>query len=143
MILWGTYHGLLLVVHRLVEPLLKRYRPTDPVESAGWAAVRMIVTFHLVCFGWLLFRSESLDQAFGMIRAIVERPAIPVYTTLIPVLVCILPLLAVQLVQYASKDLDVIFRLPWYVRSVVYTGLFYAFVLGGRFDGERFIYFQF
>ena len=56
----------------------------------------------------------------------------------------IVPLLVVQLAQYVSKDLDVIARTPWYVRSGFYTGCFYAFVLGGAFDsGKPFIYFQF
>jgi D-alanyl-lipoteichoic acid acyltransferase DltB (MBOAT superfamily) len=58
-------------------------------------------------------------------------------------LVCIVPLLAVQAVQYATKDLEVVFRTPWYVRSAFYTFLFYAFVLGGEFGGSQFIYFQF
>ena len=38
----------------------------------------------------------------------------------------------VQVVQYLSKDLDVILRTPWYVRSVFYTACFYAFMLGRR-----------
>jgi hypothetical protein len=53
------------------------------------------------------------------------------------------PLLLYQAVQYFSKDLDVIARTPWYVRSVFYTACFYAFVLGGEFGGSQFIYFQF
>ena len=56
----------------------------------------------------------------------------------------VIPLLLVQVVQYLSKDLDVIFRTPWYVRSVFYTAaFFYAFVIGGEFGGSQFIYFQF
>ena len=53
-------------------------------------------------------------------------------------------LLVVQVAQFVSKDLHVIGRTPWYVRSVFYTACFYAFVLGGAFDeGKQFIYFQF
>ena len=42
-----------------------------------------------------------------------------------------------------TDDLDIVARTPWYVRSVFYTMLFYAFVLGGEFGGSQFIYFQF
>jgi D-alanyl-lipoteichoic acid acyltransferase DltB (MBOAT superfamily) len=140
---WGAYQGLLLVGHRMVEPLLARIKPTEIVDRACWKGLRIFVTFHLVCLGWLLFRAESMDQAFGMLSAITTRFAIPASATLLPILVCITPLLIYQLVQYLSKDLDVVFRTPWYVRSVFYTLLFYAFVLGGEFGGKQFIYFQF
>ncbi len=55
----------------------------------------------------------------------------------------VLPLCLVQLAQFLSKDLNIISRTPWYVRSVFYTLCFYAFVLGGNFKGSQFIYFQF
>ncbi len=142
-VLWGTYHGLLLVAHRLSRPWLDRIRPVDSVDRACWRLVRMAATFHMVCFGWLLFRAQSLAQVGGMLRALVDRPAIPQAAYLLPVLVLVIPLLVYQIVQYVSRDLDVIARTPWYVRSVFYTSCFYAFVLGGEFGGKQFIYFQF
>jgi hypothetical protein len=59
------------------------------------------------------------------------------------VTVAVLPLLIVQVFQYLSKDLDVMLKTPWYVRSAFYTACFYAFVLAGEFGGSQFIYFQF
>jgi D-alanyl-lipoteichoic acid acyltransferase DltB (MBOAT superfamily) len=142
-VLWGTYQGLLLVAHRLARPWLDRIHPTDPVDRACWTLLRMVVTFHLICFGWLLFRAQSLAQLQGMLDAVLYRPAIPAASYLVPVALLVLPLLVYQTVQYHSKDLDVIGRTPWYVRSVFYTACFYAFVLGGEFGGSQFIYFQF
>jgi len=142
-VLWGFYQGVLLVAHRLARPLLDRVRPVDPIDRACWKALRILVTFHLVCLGWLIFRATSVAQVQGMLEAIVFRPAIPVSSYLLPVAACILPLLFVQIAQYASKDLDVVFRTPWYVRSVFYTACFYAFVIAGNFGGGQFIYFQF
>jgi alginate O-acetyltransferase complex protein AlgI len=142
-VLWGTYQGLALVGHRLARPWLDRIRPTDPVDRACWKLVRVVTTFHIVCFGWLLFRAQSLAQVGGMLRAIVQRPAIPTSSYLLTVAVLVLPLLLYQAVQYFSEDLDVIARTPWYVRSAFYTACFYAFVLGGNFGGGQFIYFQF
>jgi hypothetical protein len=142
-VLWGAYHGLLLVAHRLARPWLDRIRPAEPIDRACWKLVRVAATFHMICFGWLLFRAQSLGQVKGMLRAIIERPAIPAASYLLPVAVLVVPLLLYQAVQYFSKDLDVIARTPWYVRSVFYTACFYAFVLGGEFGGSQFIYFQF
>jgi hypothetical protein len=142
-VLWGFYQGILLVGHRMLEPWLARIRPVDLVDRACWKLLRIVATFHLVCFGWLIFRAQSLAQLWGMVRAIVERPAIPPSAQLVPVVLCIVPLLLVQVVQYLSKDLDIVLRTPWYVRSVFYTFLFYAFILAGNFGGGQFIYFQF
>jgi hypothetical protein len=97
----------------------------------------------MVLFGWLIFRAHSMDQLRGMLQAIVYRPAIPAASYLVPVLVIILPLYAIEFAQYKAKDLNVIARTPWYVRSVFYAACFYAFVLGGNFGGSQFIYFQF
>ncbi len=142
-VLWGTYQGVLLVAHRLARPLLDKVRPTETIDRACWKAVRIFVTFHLVCLGWLIFRASSIAQVKGMLSAIAFKAAIPASSYILPVSLVILPLLIVQLVQYLSKDLDVISRTPWYVRSVFYTACFYAFVLAGEFGGSQFIYFQF
>ncbi len=120
-VVWGAYQGVLLVGHRIVQPLLNRYQPTDSIEKACWTGLRMFVTFHLVCLGWLFFRAESMTQAWGMLEAIIDRFCIPASATLLPITVCIIPLVLYQSAQYATKDLNVIFRTPWYVRSVFYT----------------------
>jgi D-alanyl-lipoteichoic acid acyltransferase DltB (MBOAT superfamily) len=140
---WGFYQGVLLVVHRLAEPYLKRLAPADPIERACWKGVCIFVTFHLVCLGWLLFRATSMEQVWGMLGAIVHRFAIPASATLLPIMVCIVPLLIVQVFQHVTKDLDIVGKTPWYIRSGFYTACFYAFVLGGNFNDTPFIYFQF
>ena len=142
-IIWGTYQGVILIGHRLAKPLLAKVQPTNPVDSACWRAVRIFATFQMVCLGWLIFRANSVEQLLGMLQAIIDRPAIPMASYLIPVMVITFPLILVQFAQYMTDDLDIVARTPWYVRSVFYTLLFYAFVLGGEFGGSQFIYFQF
>ncbi|MDG3002998.1 MBOAT family O-acyltransferase [Paludisphaera mucosa] len=143
-VFWGVYQGLLLVGHRIATPWLERIQPTDPVDARCWKALRIVVTFHLVCVGWLIFRADSMEQVLGMLSAVASRPAIPAAASLVPVLVIVLPLMLVQSCQYLSKELAFIARTPWYVRSGFYTACFYALVLGGAFGGgKQFIYFQF
>src|SRR5262249_42083676 len=119
-VVWGIYHGALLVLHRFASRWLEQIRPVDAVERACWTALRIFVTFHLVCVGWLIFRADSLEQVGGMLASIVRRPAIPSVVYLIPVALPIIPLLFVQVLQYCSTDSNVIARAPWYVRSLWY-----------------------
>lgn len=66
-ILWGIWHGLMLVLHRLV-PFDRQL--TDRFGVVGkWLAV--LITFHIVCFGWILFRAHS-DTIVPILTSIPE-----------------------------------------------------------------------
>ena len=36
----------------------------NPFKGYLWNPLRVVLFFHLVCFGWILFRAESLPQAW-------------------------------------------------------------------------------
>lgn len=54
-VLWGIYHGGLLALGRL--PFFDKLGSTP-----RFVVLRRILTFHLVCLGWVLFRAESLSD---------------------------------------------------------------------------------
>lgn len=58
-ILWGVYQGIFLIFDRLF--LLKYFKKAGRLAS-------VIVTFFITVFGWVLFRSESLDSFNFYIR---------------------------------------------------------------------------
>jgi len=61
-VMWGAYHGILLVGERLVgEARLSRL----PLRS------RQLITFLLVLLGWVVFRSESFTQVASVLRGMV------------------------------------------------------------------------
>ncbi len=63
-IIWGAYHGLLLVVHKAVRNI---WRVPARIRSSVWIrSVNMIVTFALVVAGFALFRAPSLDAVAAM-----------------------------------------------------------------------------
>jgi len=53
-VLWGAYHGVLLIAARVTA--IARVATTLPT----W--VRRLVFFQLVCLGWALFRAQSLGE---------------------------------------------------------------------------------
>lgn len=67
-LLWGAYHGALLVVHRQIQALRQHRKLRVP--PALDAAASWVVTFAPVSLGWLFFRSRDLHQALEMWSAI-------------------------------------------------------------------------
>ena len=69
-IVWGIFHGLLLVLYRLVPIdafLIRRFGRLGKLLA-------IVLFFHLVCVGWIFFRADSLTQAGKMFAALL-RPA--------------------------------------------------------------------
>jgi alginate O-acetyltransferase complex protein AlgI len=59
-LIWGLFHGGLLVVERLTG-LAK-------VDSGVWVIPRRILTLLLVVVGWVIFRADSLHHALGILK---------------------------------------------------------------------------
>jgi hypothetical protein len=67
---WGAIHGAGLC--------MERWRASKPgyVEppAYGWSLWRRrLVTFHVVCFAWIFFRSDSFSSAWEMITGLFTR----------------------------------------------------------------------
>ncbi len=147
-IIWGVYHGILLCAHRMIRPFIQnRVGPTSRPGITIWYAVKLLAFFHLTCLGWLFFRAQSVTQIQSMLGSILSNsgwltpdmsPAM-----MLTAAVCCGLLAIVQLVQYVSGDLNVIFRFPVPVRAFIYALAAIGFVVFGNFAGEPFIYFQF
>lgn len=143
-VLWGLFHGLLLLVHH--QSVDRRpfvwLRERLPLSSA---AIGWFFTLHLVIFGWLLFRLESMAdigvalQGLGRIftgKADAIRPV---------ELGVIVGFFAIVGVQLAVRRTRVFERLPAspMLSLVVYATLAVLAVLLARDQAPQFIYFQF
>ncbi|MBU1383703.1 MAG: MBOAT family protein [Alphaproteobacteria bacterium] len=60
---WGALHGGVQVIERLFRAALGDRKVVPTV-------VGVVVTFHIVCLGWILFRAESFDLAMQMLQGL-------------------------------------------------------------------------
>ena len=152
MILWGTYHGLLLVAHRLFSEWRSRTKSTQRRERRLLAHLALAALyFQLTSFGWLIFRAESVGQVFDFVRTIATDFALTPRAEEVSARLALLtaPLVAFELLQFRANDLLVWLRLrpAWQVASALslaaasfaYWILFQS-ALG---TAQEFIYFQF
>lgn len=81
-VIWGAWHGVLLIVHKV-------YRRIFPVVKDDRPGIirhffHVLLTFHVVAAGWIFFRSPSLDVAGQILTQIFTnfRPeAIPSFVS--------------------------------------------------------------
>jgi D-alanyl-lipoteichoic acid acyltransferase DltB (MBOAT superfamily) len=145
-VLWGVYQGIVLVVARQIARIGSALGWRVPAGLA-WPRVLLAVTmFHVTCYGWLIFRAESVTQIALFTRLLVTSPvpsAMTVSSLLVPLLLTIAPLLVVHIYQagHGTELAPLRAPLPW--RYVVYGAVFYLVLLFGDFEGAQFIYFQF
>jgi alginate O-acetyltransferase complex protein AlgI len=69
-VLWGCYHGVLLVLHRQVQGLERKFDWT-PRESL-WTPLSWLATIALVNLAWILFRANSIAEGRRMFSAVVS-----------------------------------------------------------------------
>jgi alginate O-acetyltransferase complex protein AlgI len=145
-LVWGIYHGALLIIER-------GFRVDGPPASPAWVVPRRALTFVLVVFGWVFFRSTDLGQALTMIGHMLlpdltglsdvvgealtnQRLAI----LLVAAVVVFLPAHPVTgpLLESSQTRTATVLRV-----SVMTAGLFYAAVLTAAGTFSPFLYYQF
>jgi alginate O-acetyltransferase complex protein AlgI len=148
-ILWGLWHGLLLVFYRLC--------PLDDglTRALGWVgkAISIFLFFHLVCFGWILFRSNLHDFPIIMKSIADLRPTFhPLRgltgNTLILgwwLFVFAVPIALADFAGYVKgcEFPDLWHWMPIPVRALLLVSVFYGIIFFASRQANEFIYFAF
>lgn len=64
-IVWGAVHGIGVIFLNITDHFFDRERLTKFIPLLA-----RLITFHFVCFSWIFFRCDSLDEAFEFIKAL-------------------------------------------------------------------------
>ena len=74
-IIWGLLHGIYLAVSVYYRPLQKKIHKCFMIDKSKTLRIwQTVITFQMVCFSWIFFRSNSIEDAFYII-AVLIRPA--------------------------------------------------------------------
>ncbi|MSU20740.1 MAG: MBOAT family protein [Pedosphaera sp.] len=142
-VLWGAWHGIGLVTHRLWtqgrEASGGLPKPGAVTSLLSWTATTLFVLY-----GWLLFRAGSWEQ----VAFLTERLAhfsFPIWAKsyCINLLVFTLPLIAIQFWQERSANLMAPLTLPRWGQVVLQGALLIGIALFWGKEKVPFIYFQF
>jgi alginate O-acetyltransferase complex protein AlgI len=151
-VVWGALHGGGLAAERwwrerqagtAPAPPAGPGTPVPPVGPAGARWIGRIVTFHLVCLGWVFFRADSFGTALEVLGRIVAGTGSVALNPM--VVVVVVAMLASQLVpQTAVRRAQVAFsRMPPVAQGTVLAAVLTAVAVLGPEGVAPFIYFQF
>jgi len=144
-VIWGGYHGVGQVVgrwrrrHRLANG-----RPAEPTTTAGIVRARL-VTFHLVCLGWVFFRAGSIGAASAVLSRLASGWSSPTTIVTPLVVVAIVGMLALQNApRTVAPRIEVGFsRLAPALQGVALACVLFAITALGPQGVAPFIYFRF
>jgi D-alanyl-lipoteichoic acid acyltransferase DltB (MBOAT superfamily) len=73
---WGALHAIFQIIGRTTKPLRNALgrKVGFPEESRPRKAIQVCVTFILVCFAWVFFRANTMQDAFLIIAKLSRLP---------------------------------------------------------------------
>ena len=149
-IVWGAYHALLFLPLILLG---KNRKHTDVVATGRFFPSlkemgQMLLTFFLAVVGWIVFRANTIEEAWNFICRLLNKslfsvPWLDSRHYYLPVIISIVLMLVVEWLQ---RNKEHAFDLSGIKSHVLKFGIYYVMVaalfwFGGR--AESFIYFQF
>lgn len=147
-VLWGGYHGILLCIYRLLDiEFPKKAEDSRKGAIAILKAVTAtIIFFALTCYGWLLFRANSLDQIVNYTRILltdVGNFSLSMPKPTLPTLIGLPLLLVYETFEYFAGTVHFYARYPSLIRGAFYAILTLLIIMGTSNASAQFIYFQF
>jgi hypothetical protein len=157
-LLWGLFHGLMLVAHKEFSTLRKSVAVLSAALDTGVGkAFSMLLTFHAVCIGWVLFRAEDIASCGQILEKLffidtlkthasplaMNLPAIN-YPLIYPTIYFVLPILAIAHIVMGKIDkTDWVEKSPKLVKAAWCVAMILLIVVFSPDKSPRFIYFQF
>jgi D-alanyl-lipoteichoic acid acyltransferase DltB (MBOAT superfamily) len=143
-IVWGLFHGVILVVYHAIEAAKGKDYFTHH-SSMAKHVLFVVILFHLTCISWLLFRAESMQQVGDMLYLMVSDYRITDYAVyaLANILFFVTPLMVFEYITEKKQDLLYLVTASPAIRYVSYLYMVVMLLFFVPLQKQVFIYFQF
>lgn len=146
-VIWGALNGLYLIFAIIRKKYIDVHiNPLIPSNSLVIKFFNILITFALICFSWIFFRAESVQDAFLIVSKIAQfqGPLFVDNTTLFYGFIGLVFLMGREIKnEYFKDSMPLLEHSNPVVRYSTYLLLIGLILLIGVFDGSQFIYFQF
>lgn len=143
-VVWGVFHGLILVIYRIIEDV--RGKRISKLETFTFSRIlKIILFFHIFAPHWIIFRSPTLTQSWTMFGKIVtdfHLTELSIYGFSM-LLFLAAPIMILEIWIEHKKDMLAVVNGNWIVRSIVYLYFIFMLLFFPPLSSQQFIYFQF
>jgi alginate O-acetyltransferase complex protein AlgI len=156
-VVWGAYQGIMLIAHKIFKEITDRIPAlVNAKQSLFGRAAAVILTFHIVCIGWVFFRADSMSAALsiiqkllfldGPLQSLASRMTLTIVNTTDPALFMLLPFLiallfAGQLIVLLNQKHKI--NIPRPLQAIYLAALISLLMIFSPDGSPKFIYFQF
>ena len=142
-VLWGGYHGLLLILYRVFDRDPDHLTLFSKERHPAYLAAKWLVMLVLTGIGWVLFRASSLEQIGYIFTHWGLEPSVNSFALGYPLLFFTAPLALIEWWQCTKNDQLALNNVPiWWRAPLFAAALTWMCVFGVR-ESLEFIYFQF
>ena len=150
-VMWGIYHGLLLILYRILP--IDKYL-IDILGNLWGKVTATFMMFFFTLFGWLLFWSKGNDDFFQIFQSagkigylIFDHNKITTvfYELSYGLMLFTLPIIVTEIIgfRYKREFVDIYKFFGMKIKVILYMIMFYIMLFFGSRGSYDFIYFQF
>ena len=146
-IVWGAYHGFLLIAYRIFPWLGESSSINTGARTASSVGniVRVILFFNLVSLGWIFFRAEHIAQAMEIISKIAISQGLTDFSwyAIAYLTIFAVPMIVYEIWLEAKKNQLALVNSHWIPQGVIYAYMLIMLMSFAPLVPQVFIYFQF
>lgn len=148
-ILWGALHGIALAIHKYIMGHFAGFKQTGKEMGGVHRLLGTVFTFHLVCFGWIFFRADTMQTVKEILSQIFFNFHPEVFTQFVSgySVVFVLMLLG-YIFHFMPRKAevfmqDIVTRSPLLLQALMLIVTIFIVVQFKNAGVQPFIYFQF
>ena len=144
-VFWGAYHGVGQVLGAARRTRWAKLGLPEPPDTPARVWRQRIITFQLVCLGWVFFRADSIATAFELLDRLVTGWRAPTLLVTPLVIGAIALMLSLQYLPHdpADRIMDRVASLQPVAMGAVFAFVLFMISTLGPQGVAPFIYFQF
>lgn len=142
-VLWGFYQGLLLSIHRTIGSMRSAAREHKSVLND---LVKVTFFFIAICYGWLLFRANSLDKIVQLTSILINDFGNMNIGVTWPRLAAVLGLpffFIIELYEKSGEGKPFYEKMPVPAWTALYASVIFCIAIGLTTESTQFIYMKF
>jgi len=130
-VLWGAYHGVLLVAYRHFKTAWNNIGELFSNYKKLWHIICIVIMFHITCIGWIFFRANTLSDAWLIFSNLfqVTAPSAPEAKSILLLFFLSIPFFIMHLLNECNDNCFIYERAPYWLKanSLVFLMLMITF----------------